>query len=171
MEPLRGGRLALNLPASAQAVFNRSGRRGTPAEWALSWIWNHREVSLLISGMNSIEQVAENIASASRATAGSFTEKDGQVIERVRDGFYQKPRVDCTACGYCLPCPSGVDIPGCFEASNHFHQTGMKADYWLLKPEQRASCCMDCGLCEENCPQSLPIPELLKEVKGILEKT
>jgi predicted aldo/keto reductase-like oxidoreductase len=171
MEPLRGGRLAVNLPASAQAVFNRAGRQRTPAEWAMSWIWNHPEVSLLISGMNSIEQVTENIASACRTTEGSFTEKDRQIIERVKDGFYQKPRVDCTACGYCMPCPSGVDIPGCFEAINNFHQTGMKADYWLLKPEQRASCCTDCGLCEENCPQSLPIPELLKEVKGILEKT
>jgi uncharacterized protein len=171
MEPLRGGRLAVNLPASAQAVFNRAGRLRTPAEWALSWIWNHPEVSLLISGMNSREQVTENIASACRATAGSFTERDGQVIERVRDGFYQKPRVDCTACGYCMPCPSGVDIPGCFEASNNFHQTGMKAGYWLLEPEQRASRCTECGICEENCPQSLPIPELLKEVKEILDKT
>lgn len=169
MEPLRGGMLAANLPPNVQATFNRAEKRRTPAGWALGWIWNHPEVSVLISGMNDMEQVLENINLASRATEGSFDAADVRVIDRVKSNFNQRPKVDCTACGYCMPCPSGVDIPGCFDAFNVFHLTGKDATYRLLQPGERASACTECGSCEEHCPQSLAIPELLKGVRDLLE--
>ncbi len=169
MEPLRGGKLAQSLPESIQTAFNRTEKKRKPADWALSWIWNHPEVSLLISGMNSMDQVTENIQSAGRATEGSFTSEDFQVIEKVKHIYRQRIKVDCTACGYCMPCPSGVDIPGCFEYYNNYHMFGKEDNYRFLKPEQRASGCTECGSCEEHCPQSLPIPELLKEVKAVFE--
>jgi predicted aldo/keto reductase-like oxidoreductase len=171
MEPLRGGKLAQNLPESVQTAFNRAQRKGAPADWALSWIWNHPEVSLLISGMNSMDQVNENIQSAGRASEGSFTPDDIQVIEKVKIIYRQRIKVDCTACGYCMPCPSGVDIPGCFEYYNNYHMFGKEDNYRFLKPGQRASSCTECGSCEEHCPQSLPIPELLKEVTSMFEPT
>ncbi len=169
MEPLRGGKLAVNLPPNVQAALNRSGKQRTPAGWALEWIWNHPGVSLLISGMNSMEQVKENIDLAGSAAEGSFGEADVRVIDHVKINFYQRPKVDCTACGYCMPCPSGVNIPGCFNAFNSFHLTGKDASYRLLQPDERASACTECGICETHCPQTLAIPELLKGVKELLE--
>ena len=169
MEPLRGGKLAQNIPESVQTVFSRSGKNRTPAEWALSWIWNHPEVSLLISGMNSMDQVTDNIKSAGKATEGSFSDSDNFVIDKVKIIYRQRIKVDCTACGYCMPCPSGVDIPGCFDYYNNFHMYGKEDNYRFLKAGQRASDCTECGSCEDHCPQSLPIPELLKDVVAVFE--
>jgi len=169
MEPLRGGKLAKNVPESVQTAFDRAEKQRKPADWALSWIWNHPEVSLLISGMNSMEQVKENIQAACSATEGSFTQADVQVIEKVKNIYRQRIKVDCTACGYCMPCPSGVDIPGCFGYFNNHHMFGKEENYRFLKPGQRASACTECGACEEHCPQCLPIPELLKEVRAVFE--
>ena len=169
MEPLRGGKLAQNLPESVQTAFSRAENKRSPAEWALKWIWNHPEVSLLISGMNSMDQVKENIQSACGATEGSFSQPDTDVIEKVKNIYRQRIKVDCTACGYCMPCPSGVDIPGCFDHFNNHHMFGKEENYRFLKPGQRASACTECGSCEVHCPQSLPIPELLKEVKAVFE--
>ena len=169
MEPLRGGKLAQNLPESVQTAFDRSGKQRTPADWALSWIWNHPEVSTLISGMNSLAQVTENIRAACLATEGSFTAEDSQVIEKVKMIYRQRIRVDCTACGYCMPCPSGVNIPGCFDYFNNHHMYGKEENYRFLAAGQRASACTECGACEAHCPQCLPIPELLKEVRNVFE--
>ncbi|MEI7424485.1 MAG: aldo/keto reductase [Prolixibacteraceae bacterium] len=169
MEPLRGGKLAQNHPESVQTAFSRSGKNRTPADWALGWIWNHPEVSLLISGMNSMEQVTGNLKSAENAIEGSFSDSDNLVIEKVKNIYRQRIKVDCTACGYCMPCPSGVDIPGCFNYFNNFHMYGKEDNYRFLKAGQRASDCTECGSCEAHCPQSLPIPELLKDVRAVFE--
>ena len=169
MEPLRGGKLAQNIPESVQTAFDRAATQRKPADWALSWIWNHPEVSTLISGMNSMDQVQENIRAACLATEGSFTAEDNQVIEKVKMIYRQRIRVDCTACGYCMPCPSGVNIPGCFEYFNNHHMYGKEENYRFLSAGQRASACTECGACEAHCPQCLPIPELLKEVKAVFE--
>jgi predicted aldo/keto reductase-like oxidoreductase len=171
MEPLRGGKLAQNLPESVRTAFHRSEKIRTPAEWALDWIWNHPEVSLLISGMNSMDQVTGNIKSAGNAVEGSFTDSDKDVIEKVKNIYRQRIKVDCTACGYCMPCPSGVDIPGCFDYYNNFHMFGREDNYRFLKAGQRASDCTECCSCEVHCPQSLPIPELLKDVRAVFEPT
>ena len=170
MEPLRGGKLAVNLPDSVQTAFDRARKKRSPAEWALSWIWNHPEASLLISGMNGMDQVAENLKAADNFKQDSFTEEDSRVIGKVQKLFRQRIKVDCTAYAYCMPCPSGVDIPGCFEFFNNYHLFGREENYnRFLKPEQRASACTECGTCETHCPQALPIPELLKNVTELFE--
>ena len=170
MEPLRGGKLALNLPKVVQATFDRAQSKRTPAEWALSWIWNHPEVSTLLSGMNTLEQVIQNIDSATRAVEGSFTEMDLSVIDSVKDIFKKRVKIGCTACGYCMPCPQGVNIPGCFDYYNNFQMFGKEENYHrFLKPQQRASACTDCGSCLDLCPQSLAIPDLMRDVKDVFE--
>jgi uncharacterized protein len=169
MEPLRGGRLAQNLPEDVMTVFKNSEIERTPAAWALKWIWNHPEVSVLLSGMNSMEQLIENIELASNAEENSFTEKENDIIESVKNIYRQKIKVNCTECNYCMPCPSGVNIPGCFSYYNNYHIYGKEDNYRLLKPEQRASVCIECGQCETLCPQSIAIIEELKNVRVVFE--
>ena len=170
MEPLRGGKLAINLPTDVQKVFNAAAGEKTPAEWALRWVWNHAEVSLLLSGMNSMEQVVENISIANNAHVNAFTDNEKEVIEQVKNIFRQRIKVNCTGCGYCMPCPSGVNIPGCFTYYNNYHMFGREELYQrMLQPEQMASNCIECGECETHCPQSIAIREELKKVRTIFE--
>jgi len=170
MEPLRGGKLAANLPEAVQNVFDSSGSKRTPAEWALRWVWDHQEVSVLLSGMNSMEQVVENIEIAQTATEDSFNSRENQIIEEVRNIYRQRIKVDCTACNYCMPCPTGVNIPGCFTFYNNYSMFGKEEMYHrMLQPEQRASGCIECGQCENHCPQSIAIIGELKNVMAIFE--
>ena len=170
MEPLRGGKLAMNLPHQVISTFNRQDSKRTPAEWALSWLWNHPEVSTILSGMNTMEQLVENIKSANLAMENFFTNTDLTVIEDVKYIFKQRVKIDCTSCGYCMPCTYGVNIPECFEYYNNFQMFGREENYHrFLKPQQRASACTECGDCLALCPQSLPIPNFLKEVKDVFE--
>ena len=170
MEPLRGGKLAANLPEAVQNVFKNANPKWTPAEWALRWVWDHPEVTLLLSGMNSMEQVVENIKIAQTATVNSFTAREKDFIEEVKNVYRQRLKVDCTACNYCMPCPSGVNIPGCFTFYNNYSMFGREELYHrMLQPEQRASACTDCGQCETQCPQSIAIIGELKNVKAIFE--
>ena len=170
MEPLRGGKLAANLPKVVQATFDRALPKRTPAEWALSWIWNHREASTILSGMNTLEQVIQNIDSANHALEGSFSDTDLSVINAVKDIFKKRVKIGCTACAYCMPCPQGVNIPGCFDYYNNFQMFGKEENYHrFLKPQQRASACTECGSCLDLCPQSLVIPDLMRDVKDVFE--
>lgn len=170
MEPLRGGKLAMNLPDVVYSAFNRAEKKRTPAEWALRWVWNHPEVSVVLSGMSTMEQVIENLKTANHATENSFTNNDLNVIEEVKNIFKERITVNCTACAYCMPCPSGINIPGCFDFYNNYHMFGNEENYLrFIQPQQRASNCTECGNCEAHCPQSLPIPELLKNVAAVFE--
>ncbi len=169
MEPLRGGKLVSNLPLAVQGVFEQAEIKRTPAEWALRWVWDHPEVSVVLSGMNCMEQVVENIKVASTAADSSLTVSEKQVIEQTKSIFQQRTKVNCTACGYCMPCPTGVNIPGCFSLYNNFYMFGREEFYGMLQPQQRASNCIECGLCETHCPQSIPIRQELKNVKAIFE--
>jgi predicted aldo/keto reductase-like oxidoreductase len=118
MEPLRGGSLATKLPPEVQRVFKERGAGKSPAEWALRWVWNRSEVTLLLSGMNEEAQLEENLRIASDAKAGALGQAEMGVFEEVRRILMEKTKVPCTACGYCMPCPSGVSIPTCFSAYN-----------------------------------------------------
>ena len=169
MEPLRGGKLAVNLPPAVQTVFNQSGLAGTPAQLALRWVWNHPEVAVLLSGMNSMAQVVENLRVAQNATPNSFTAKEEETVAQVRDIFRQRIKVNCTGCGYCMPCPAGVNIPGCFNLYNSYHMFGREEGYRMLPPSQHASKCIGCGKCETHCPQSIQIRQELKNVKAVFE--
>jgi uncharacterized protein len=173
MEPLRGGNL-VKLPAEAQKVIAQADIKRTPAEWALQWVWNHPEVSVVLSGMNAMEQVAENVKAAQQAEANSLTAKEAAIVDAVKEIFKGKIKVNCTGCAYCMPCPAGINIPMCFATYN---------DHWVFdgSPQARqmyeiwakmgapASNCLECGKCESHCPQRIEIREELKQVKDLFE--
>lgn len=169
MEPLRGGKLAFGIPKEVQNVFDKSNIRRTPAEWALRWVWNHPEVSVLLSGMNAMEQIDENIKIAADSKENSLTEKEIATINEAKNTFKARIKVNCTACSYCMPCPAGVNIPGCFSLYNNYHVFGREDNYRMLQPKQKASSCVECGKCETHCPQGLQIRKELKNVAALFE--
>lgn len=177
MEPLRGGKLVNNLPEQVVKAFHGYDPKRTPAQWALRWIWNHPEVSVILSGMSDEQQMAENIAIASQATANSLSKDELDVFDRVKTIMHEKTKVPCTACGYCMPCPHGVDIPGCFAAYNDKYLLNTKDSRLkymqtlgvMSKKPSYASLCTECGKCERHCPQNISIRKELKQVKKELE--
>ena len=176
MEPLRGGKLVNLLPDSAKKLIAENPRGYTPAEWSFRWLWNQPEVTAVLSGMNSLEMLRENAEIASSVKAGTFTEEDFSLIEQVKAEINHTLKVGCTGCGYCMPCPKGVDIPGTFSAWNMFYSQGkgaarksyMQCTIFRHDPSS-ASQCVGCGKCEEHCPQRIPVRKALKEAAGDLE--
>lgn len=175
MEPLRGGKLVNLLPAGAKEAIAANSRGWTPAAWSFRWLFNQPEVTVVLSGMNSQEMVAENLATAEDARAGVFTEEDFALIERVRSLIRATEKVGCTGCRYCMPCPRGVDIPGTFFYYNTMYTEGKwegRMDYaqnvGLTLQPAFATQCVGCGKCESHCPQHLPIREKLKEADRAL---
>ena len=176
MEPLRGGKLAGNLPRAAQDVFDAHQPRRTPAEWAFRWLWDQEEVTVVLSGMNSLGVLARNCAAASSAKAGALAEEDREMLRRAAAAINADMAVGCTGCGYCMPCPRGVDIPGVFAAYNRRFSEGRVAalrEYVMCTALRRdsagASACVECGKCEQHCPQSIHIREELRKARGALE--
>lgn len=170
MEPLRGGKLAFGLPKEVQDVFDKALVKRTPANWALRWVLNHPEVSVVLSGMNSMEQVSENLMIANEAKENSLSEEKLSLIAEAKNIFIARTKVNCTACGYCMPCPAGVNIPTCFSLYNNYHIFGREEEYdELLEPKQKASCCIECGKCETHCPQGILISQELKNVRALFE--
>ena len=175
MEPLLGGRLADKLPRKAHDVLRAAAteRLDTPAAWGLSWVWNHPEVTMLLSGMTSPEMVEENARIAEHALPDSMTEAELAAIAQVLELFEQANRVRCTGCNYCMPCPQGINIPGCFAAYNasyaHSWFTGlsqyMTASAIRTGSPKLASSCVGCGACVRACPQHIDIPARLKDVR------
>ena len=176
MEPLRGGRLVNNLPEKAKKLFAECEVKRSPAEWAFRWLWNQPEVTCVLSGMNSVEMIRENTANADTSQAGEFTEKEAALFTGVVEAIKEKMKVGCTGCGYCVPCPKGVDIPGTFAAYNKCFTDGKKTalrEYlWctvLRKDATGASNCVGCGKCEVHCPQHIEIRNELVNAKKELE--
>ncbi len=163
MEPLKGGKLARNIPDEAEKRFASTGRNISPAAWALHWLWNDPRIAVVLSGMSDMEQTLNNLDSAEKYKVNSFSDADEKVIADVREIFRRRTKVGCTACGYCMPCPVGVDIPTCFTYYNNLHMFGKEEFYGMLGPRQ-ASSCIKCGKCVSHCPQGLQIPDLLEEV-------
>jgi uncharacterized protein len=174
MEPLRGGTLAAVPPASVAALWREAERPRTPAEWALSWVWHHPEVTVALSGMNDEAQVEENLRTSGYAHPGALTAAEIELIGRVSRKYREIMKVGCTGCGYCQPCPSGVDIPGAFDLFNAFHTFGkvheaaflyvLRAGGALTGRPAYASLCARCMDCVPKCPQGLAIPDLLEQV-------
>ena len=176
MEPLRGGRLVNNLPEKAKKLFGEHPSKRTPAEWALRWLWNQPEVTCVLSGMNSVEMIQENTANADASRPGEFTEEDNRLIAGVVEAIKEKMKVGCTGCGYCMPCPKGVDIPGVFATYNKCFTDGKGKAFkehiqctLLRKDATSASNCIGCGKCETHCPQQIEIRKELQNVKKELE--
>ena len=175
MEPLRGGKLVNMLPDGARKAMAASGKGWSAAEWGLRWLYNQPEVTVVLSGMNSAEMVAENCRIADETKAGDWTAAEFSVIERVVKEIRAKEKVGCTGCRYCMPCPKGVDIPGAFRCWNEMYiESKAKARFayaqtvGMTKEAAFPSQCVGCGKCEAHCPQSLPIRKLLKEADKAL---
>ena len=174
MEPLLGGRLADRLPDRARRILDAAAtpELATPAAWGLSWVWDHPEVTMLLSGMNAPEQIDENAALAERALPGSLAPAQHEVVARVVEEFERTNRVPCTGCNYCMPCPQGINIPGCFSAYNasyaHGWFTGLSqyftASAVRTSEPKLVSNCVRCGACARHCPQHIDIPARLEEV-------
>lgn len=174
MEPLRGGSLINKLPKEILDAWNEASIKRSPAEWALRWVMNHPEVSVVLSGMTTMEHVEENINTAKEGAASSLTEEEMELVDFAKKTLKSKMKINCTGCRYCMPCPIGVDIPESFSFYNNAHLmdtlqfTKVQYNMSLVK-EARASNCIQCGKCEEHCPQNIAIREELKNVKAALE--
>ena len=168
MEPLRGGRL-VDPPQHVQELWDRSDNKRTPAEWALQWLWNQPEVSLVLSGMSTLEQVKENIISANRSAVGSLTKSEMKLIDDVRKAYLDMDLIPCTNCGYCIPCPEGVDIPRILRIYNdgimYDKKEIAKTDYSMWVPDdKKGNLCVVCRECEEKCPQDIPISDWISRI-------
>ena len=175
MEPLRGGKLVNMLPEEAKKAFSESGRDWSPAEWAFRWLYDQPEVTVVLSGMNSLAMVEENCRIAGEAEPGELTEADQAVLEKVKRAILAKEKVGCTGCRYCMPCPQGVDIPGIFRCYNTMYTESRQQGRFqfaqtvgLTKTPAFATQCIECGKCELHCPQNIPIREKLKEADQAL---
>ncbi|MCF7833101.1 MAG: aldo/keto reductase [Candidatus Marinimicrobia bacterium] len=169
MEPLRGGGLTNNIPENIQEAWDNIKPQRTPVDWALSWLWDQKEVGILISGMNEPWHITENLEVASRSGIGTLTEDNKEQLKNVRDMYHDRIIVNCTQCAYCMPCTHGVNIPSCFQFLNHGSminnlEEGKRLYNILVKEEQRASHCIACGECLDKCPQQLPIPQTMEMV-------
>lgn len=172
MEPLRGGNLVQGLTPEARKLFDQTGR--SPAEWGLTWLYAQEAVTCVLSGMNTLEMLEENVRIASQKAV--FTQEDFALIERVKAAILASKRISCSACRYCMPCPAGVDIPGAFRCYNVSYSDGLKRgmkEYILTTTfksiRSNAALCKGCGACEKKCPQHIPIREELKAVRRRLE--
>ena len=175
MEPLRGGKLVNKLPVAAKQLIAEHARGWSPAEWGLRWLWDQPEVTVVLSGMNSLEMVGENVRTASDAVAGAFTADDRAFLQRILGIIKEKEKVGCTGCRYCMPCPKGVDIPGIFASYNTMYteaKSSGRSQYFqtvaLAAEPSFASQCIQCGKCEKHCPQGIPIREKLQEAERAL---
>ncbi|MEJ6949682.1 aldo/keto reductase [Natronospora cellulosivora (SeqCode)] len=170
MEPLRGGTLAVEPPKEVKEVFNKSKWVRTPADWALQWLWDQEEVSLVLSGMSNMQQVKENIESADKSAINKFSDEERDIIDNIKDRL--RGPITCTRCGYCMPCPNGVDIPQNFflynEAEIYDKSNENKERYQKLDSDKKAENCIRCGKCEPACPQNLKIMDLLEDVAAAL---
>jgi predicted aldo/keto reductase-like oxidoreductase len=177
---LRGGNLAGNVAPAIQAVWDEAVTKRSAVEWSLRWIWNHPEVTLVLSGMNQEDHIDENIRIAGEAYPDSLSDKELALVERVEQTYRSLMKAGCTGCRYCMPCPAGVDIPTCFEVLNDSHMFGKSGSAKLSYltrvggamggESAYASLCENCGQCEDACPQHLPIQDLLKDVAEEFEK-
>ena len=172
MEPLRGGALA-NPPNVVRGIFDASPTKRSPAEWALRWVWNQPEVSFLLSGMSSMSQVEENLRVAGDADTGSLTGPELELIAAAKKKFEGRTTIPCTRCGYCMPCPNGLDIPFNFELYNaaEIYEDVKSARFRysrFMEEGARAGACTGCRACEEKCPQKIPISEWMPKAAAVL---
>jgi predicted aldo/keto reductase-like oxidoreductase len=175
MEPLRGGFLADKVPPEAQKLIDEYPVKRSPAEWSFRWLYNLPEVTSVLSGINTMEQLEENIRIFSEATPNVMSKEELEFIDKLRDAYNSKTTIGCTGCAYCMPCPAGVVIPDIFKVYNDIPMYGelkwAQNMYNLVATEagRDASKCLECGKCLPKCPQGISIIEKLKEAHEILK--
>ena len=176
MEPLRGGKLVDLLPEEAKKIINQYTIKRTPAEWAFRWLWNQPQVTCVLSGMNSIEMIDENIRVASDVKVNEFSKEDFEMIERVKSAINANIKVNCTGCRYCMPCPKGIDIPTAFKCYNQMYtenKSSGRMEYHQIVALQKEMSdirnCIECGQCESHCPQHIAIRKELKQAQKALQ--
>lgn len=170
MEPLKGGVLANYTPPEVSEIWGKAPVQRTPAEWAFRYLWNHPEITTVLSGMSTMKHLVENIFTATDGQPNSLTFQEMELMDEIKEAYRGKIEVECSLCDYCMPCPNGVNIPQCL---SYLNQAAMLNDptethiqyNFMLKDEERADNCIKCGICEELCTQKLPIREKLKQVK------
>ena len=179
MEPLRGGSLASKIPGEAQRIYDSAPVKRTPAEWALRWVWNHPEVTMVLSGMNNEKHIDENIRIASEALPNTLSDTELTVIDNFKKSYLKTMQIECTGCAYCMPCSVGINIPNAFLYLNNYHMSS-KFEARLLhmlnagihvkggKPHWTKTC-SNCAQCEKICPQGIKIREAFKHVQKDLE--
>ncbi len=179
MEPLRGGSLAGRIPHDVQKIYHTANVKRSPVDWALRWILNHPEVTLLLSGMNNEDHIRQNLAIVEDALPNSMTAEEERVVAQVREAYGRLMQVGCTGCAYCMPCPRGIDIPAAFKHLNNYHvfsKWEARINHALFlgvqtrdgKPHWTTDC-SDCGACEEKCPQNVPVRKAFEQVREDLE--
>ena len=182
MEPLKGGIFAGELPEKVQSLFDGVDSNRSAVDWALSWVLNQKEITCVLSGMDSLDQIKENMAIASRVEIGSLSEEENDVLFQAQEIFNELMKINCTGCGYCLPCPKGVNIPDCFKFYNEkflFNKKGgiippALMHYYMFvggttNKQASAGLCNHCGRCKRLCPQFLDIPTHLDTVRSEFE--
>ena len=183
MEPLKGGILAGELPEKVQNLFDSVDSNRSAVDWALSWVLNQKEITCVLSGMGSLDQIKENMAIAGRVEIDSLSEDERDVLKQAQDIFDSMMKINCTGCGYCLPCPKGVNIPDCFKIYNEkylFNKKGIgpisnaMMNYYMVvggvaNKQASAGLCNHCGRCKKLCPESLDIPNELDTVRSEFE--
>jgi predicted aldo/keto reductase-like oxidoreductase len=196
MEPIRGGKLAipvhkLNTRPEIKKILDNSKVKRTMADWALQFVWNHSDVSVVLSGMSSMQQVKENIRSAENSCKNSLKKKELMIMSELRKAFDKYIIVPCTSCEYCLPCPNGVAIPMVIRLLNElaywgdlgrprislFYNSLIKTQKELNEKlnsgdeaEGAANLCIQCGECIDKCPQQINIPDIMKKTSSIFEE-
>ena len=179
MEPLRGGSLVGKMPAPVQRIYDEAPIKRSAADWAFRWIYNHPQVTMVLSGMNEESHIEENLRIAEEALPGCLSSEEEEIVARARDKYMELMQVGCTGCAYCMPCPAGIDIPAAFKQLNNYHMFG-KTESRLLhmrsaglntedgKPRWTRTC-LDCGKCERHCPQGIGIRKEFLNVRKALE--
>ena len=184
MEPLKGGLLAGELPKEVSDLFASVDSNKSSVDWALSWVLNQKEITCVLSGMGSLEQIKENMDIAKRVEVNSLSDKELDILDKAQAIFNSMMKINCTGCGYCLPCPKGVNIPDCFNVYNEKYLfdkkllgifPGAMANYYMIvggitNKQSSAGLCNHCGRCKRLCPQSIDIPNELDRVKSEFEK-
>ena len=180
MEPILGGSLTAP-PEAIQTLWDAADTKRTPVDWALQWLWNQPEVAVVLSGMSTLEHVEENIHSAEVAAVHTLTNTELAIFDKVREKYQELRPIPCTQCGYCMPCPNGVNIPRNFGIYNkgkmYDKPEGARGEYgWLgqefkigiSSEDTRAASCVQCKICDEKCPQSIPISQWMPVVHEVL---
>lgn len=174
MEPLKGGRLAREPPTEIQKIMDASGRSRTAAEWALRFVWDNPNVSIVLSGMSEPEQVSENLRIAEKLEDEPFTDEDRETVRKMRAYYDGCSVIGCTGCDYCAPCPAGVAISLNMkfleDVAVYGPTPGVFGDYgWMVPEDVRGSKCIECGQCLDKCPQAIDIPGMMKKAAETFE--